>query len=106
VEAIDGAGDAARRQRRVGARPHHRLRATGNNYARIIFALTDTADVCSPMRLDRMQERNVSGAKVAGFSLLGLMIAMGVTLVIMLLASSLVAGSFNIRNRENQRTEA
>jgi len=53
-----------------------------------------------------MQERNVSGAKVAGFSLLELMIAMAVTLVIMLLASSLVAGSFNIRNRENQRTEA
>src|SRR5947209_14270517 len=34
------------------------------------------------------------------------MIAMAVTLVIMLLASSLVAGSFNIRNRENQRTDA
>jgi prepilin-type N-terminal cleavage/methylation domain-containing protein len=53
-----------------------------------------------------MQERDASGAKAAGFSLLELMIAMAVTLVIMLLASSLVAGSFNIRNRENQKTDA
>jgi len=53
-----------------------------------------------------MQERNSSGTQAAGFSLLELMIAMAVTLVIMLLASSLVAGSFNIRNRENQRTDA
>jgi prepilin-type N-terminal cleavage/methylation domain-containing protein len=53
-----------------------------------------------------MQERNVSGARAAGFSLLELIIAMAVTLVIMLLASSLVAGSFNVRNRENQRTDA
>jgi type IV pilus assembly protein PilW len=53
-----------------------------------------------------MQERNVNGARAAGFSLLELIIAMAVTLVIMLLASSLVAGSFNVRNRENQRTDA
>jgi prepilin-type N-terminal cleavage/methylation domain-containing protein len=42
----------------------------------------------------------------AGFSLIELMIAMTVTLVVMGLASSMIAQSFNIRSRENQRTEA
>ena len=41
-----------------------------------------------------------------GFSLVELMIAMAVTLVVMTLASTLLAASFNTRRRENQRTEA
>ncbi len=42
----------------------------------------------------------------SGFSLMELMIAMAVTLVVMVVASTLLAGSLNTRKRENQRTEA
>jgi prepilin-type N-terminal cleavage/methylation domain-containing protein len=42
----------------------------------------------------------------AGFSLLELVIAMAVALIVMGMASGLLAGSFNIRSRENQRSEA
>lgn len=42
----------------------------------------------------------------AGFSLIELMIAMTVTLVVMTIASSLLAQSLNIRSRENERIEA
>ena len=42
----------------------------------------------------------------AGFSLLELIIAMTVTLVALLIGTSLLASGFNIRNRENQRSEA
>src|SRR4051794_32768505 len=42
----------------------------------------------------------------AGFSLLELVLAMTVTLVVMGMASALLAGSFNIRARENQKSEA
>ncbi|HEV2915625.1 MAG TPA: prepilin-type N-terminal cleavage/methylation domain-containing protein [Pyrinomonadaceae bacterium] len=42
----------------------------------------------------------------AGFSLLELVLAMTVTLVVMGMASALLAGSFNIRSRENQKSEA
>ena len=42
----------------------------------------------------------------SGFSLIELLIAMSVSVVLMGLASVLLAGSFNIRARENQRTEA
>jgi prepilin-type N-terminal cleavage/methylation domain-containing protein len=42
----------------------------------------------------------------AGFSLFELVIAMSITLVVMGAASALLAGSFNIRARENQRSEA
>ena len=42
----------------------------------------------------------------AGFTLAELMIAMTVTLVLVGLASALLAGSFSIRTRENQKTEA
>ncbi|HEY5884147.1 MAG TPA: type II secretion system protein [Pyrinomonadaceae bacterium] len=41
-----------------------------------------------------------------GFSLLELLIGMTVTLVIMGLASTLLATSFNVRNREHSRTDA
>jgi len=45
-------------------------------------------------------------SSAAGFTLAELMIAMTVTLVMAGLASILMAGSFNIRARENQKTEA
>lgn len=42
----------------------------------------------------------------AGFSLIELMVALGVTLVIMAVASRLLASSMFVRQRENQRAEA
>lgn len=42
----------------------------------------------------------------AGFSLIELMIAMGITLVILTISSSLISQSFNLRSRENRRSEA
>lgn len=41
-----------------------------------------------------------------GFSLFELVIAMGITMVVMVIASSLIAMSFNVRARENRRSEA
>lgn len=41
-----------------------------------------------------------------GFSLIELMVAMGVTLVIMIAAGRMLAMSMNVRMRENQRSEA
>jgi prepilin-type N-terminal cleavage/methylation domain-containing protein len=42
----------------------------------------------------------------AGFSLLELMVALGVTLVVMTVAGRILAMSFKTRTRENQRSEA
>ena len=42
----------------------------------------------------------------SGFSLLELIIAMGITLTIMALSSSLLAGSFNVRSREDRKSDA
>jgi prepilin-type N-terminal cleavage/methylation domain-containing protein len=53
-----------------------------------------------------MQEHKREDGREAGFSLIELMIAMAVTLVVTTLASSLIAGSFKTRTRENQRSEA
>ena len=41
-----------------------------------------------------------------GFSLLELTIAMAVTMILLAASGALLAGSFNIRSRENQRSEA
>src|SRR5215208_5619761 len=41
-----------------------------------------------------------------GFSLIELLIAMAISLTVLGLASSLLAGSFNVRSRENQKTDA
>ena len=46
------------------------------------------------------------GRGEAGFSLIELMVALGVTLVIMVIASQLLAMSMFVRQRENQRSEA
>jgi prepilin-type N-terminal cleavage/methylation domain-containing protein len=53
-----------------------------------------------------MQERKRKGGRERGFSLVELMVAVGVTLVITVLASSLIAGSFKTRTRENQKSDA
>jgi len=42
----------------------------------------------------------------SGFSLMELIIAMTITLAVMAIASTLLASSFNVRNRENQRSAA
>src|SRR5215216_1058871 len=42
----------------------------------------------------------------AGFSLIELMVALGVTMVIMVIASQLLSMSMFVRQRENQRSEA
>lgn len=42
----------------------------------------------------------------AGFSLIELMVALGVTMVIMVVASRMLAASMAVRQRENQRSEA
>ncbi|HKB65055.1 MAG TPA: prepilin-type N-terminal cleavage/methylation domain-containing protein [Pyrinomonadaceae bacterium] len=50
------------------------------------------------------EHRKRSGT--AGFSLLELIIAVSIVLVIMGITSTLLAGSFNVRARENQRSDA
>jgi Tfp pilus assembly protein PilW len=47
-----------------------------------------------------------NSSKQLGFSLLELIIAMTLTLVVLGVASTLLASSFNVRNRENQRSSA
>ena len=53
-----------------------------------------------------MQTKRSAHQNSAGFSLIELMIAMAVTLIVMAIASSLLAQSLNVRARENARTEA
>ena len=53
-----------------------------------------------------MNKRTSDFSTDAGFSLLELVVAMAITLLIMGMASALLAGSFNIRSRENQKSEA
>ncbi len=50
--------------------------------------------------------RKSASSKAAGFSLFELMVAMTITLILMALASALMAGSFNIRGREDQKSSA
>src|SRR2546421_7589157 len=53
-----------------------------------------------------MQTRGNKAGGAAGFSLLELMVALGVTLTIMVVAGRMLAMTMNVRTRENQRTEA
>jgi prepilin-type N-terminal cleavage/methylation domain-containing protein len=53
-----------------------------------------------------MNNRQTKPCGQSGFSLVELCIALTVTLVIMTIASTLLASSFNVRNRENQRSSA
>lgn len=51
-----------------------------------------------------MQTRRLK--QEAGFSLLEMIIAMGLTITVMVLASTLLAGSFNVRAREDRKSDA
>lgn len=53
-----------------------------------------------------LMRRQSSGGGEAGFSLIELMVAMGVTLVIMTLASTVLMECFNVRSRQDGRTAA
>lgn len=53
-----------------------------------------------------MQELRSSRSDEAGFSLVELLISITIILAVMAIASELIAGSFNVRARENQRSEA
>ncbi len=53
-----------------------------------------------------LMRRQSSGGGEAGFSLIELMVAMGVTLIIMTLASTVLMECFNIRSRQDTRTAA
>jgi prepilin-type N-terminal cleavage/methylation domain-containing protein len=53
-----------------------------------------------------MNKRHSDSQTDAGFSLFELVLAMAISLIVMSLASALLAGSFNIRSRENQKSEA
>ncbi len=53
-----------------------------------------------------LMRRQRSGGGEAGFSLIELMVAMGVTLIIMTLASTVLMECFNIRSRQDSRTAA
>ena len=51
-----------------------------------------------------MQTRNTNNQR--GFSMIELIIAMGITLTVLGLASTLLASSFNIRSREDRKSDA
>ncbi len=53
-----------------------------------------------------MNKSHTKSATESGFSLLELVIGMAITLVVMTIASTLLASSFSIRGRENQRSSA
>ena len=53
-----------------------------------------------------MGRQDSSTNKAAGFSLMELVIAMAITLVLLGIASTLLARAFNTRRREDQRTDA
>lgn len=58
------------------------------------------------MRQTTITTARRGGAAEGGFSLVELLIAMGVTLVVLTMASSLLSTSFNVRARETVKTEA
>jgi len=53
-----------------------------------------------------MQKQYSKSSSAAGFSLIELMVAMTITLFLASMACTLLAGSFNIRGREDQKTAA
>ena len=53
-----------------------------------------------------MNKSPIKSCRQSGFSLVEFIIAMAITLVIMAIASTLLAASFKVRTRENQRSTA
>ena len=53
-----------------------------------------------------MNKSHINSCQQSGFSLVELLIAMTITLVVMVIASTLLATSFQVRGRENQRSSA
>ena len=53
-----------------------------------------------------MNKAHIKTSTESGFSLLELVIALTITLVIMAIATTLLASSFKVRNRENRRSSA
>ena len=53
-----------------------------------------------------MNKSHITWRRQSGFSLVELFLAMTITLVIMTIASTLLASSFKVRNRENQKSSA
>src|SRR6266513_3631280 len=53
-----------------------------------------------------MNKSHINSCQQSGFSLVELLIAMTITLVVMVIASTLLATSFKVRGRENQRSSA
>src|SRR5882724_7719802 len=53
-----------------------------------------------------MNKSHIKSRQQSGFSLVELFIAMAITLVIMAIASTLLASSFYVRTRESQRSSA
>ena len=56
--------------------------------------------------LHNMHKSHIKSCQQSGFSLVELFIAMTITLVIMAIATTLLASSFKVRNRANQRSAA
>ena len=53
-----------------------------------------------------MRHANIQEGNQAGFSLLEVLIAMGITITIMALATTLLAASFRVRSREDRKSDA
>jgi type II secretory pathway pseudopilin PulG len=53
-----------------------------------------------------MRRANINEGNQAGFSLLEVLIAMGITITIMGLATTLLAASFRVRSREDRKSDA
>ncbi len=58
------------------------------------------------MKYNDMDNRHSAAKEVAGFSIFELLIAMTITLVLMGLASALIASAFSVRSREDQHSDA
>jgi Tfp pilus assembly protein PilW len=56
--------------------------------------------------VENMRKHHAAPAHQAGFSLIELVIAMTITIVVMALASTLIARSMKLRSRENHRSDA
>jgi len=54
----------------------------------------------------KMRHANIHKGNQAGFSLLEVLIAMGITITIMGLATTLLAASFRVRSREDRKSDA